>query len=1192
MGLEEVVGVKLPTLQGANDKRMYCYGAHDISWTATDDWGAKRTCTQRFYATDLGYDLIIGLPALHREGVCIDYGSMEWRYGLRKSKHTILSLKDFERAIRSYDCVYSLIATPSKIKGEAGVPSQLREFQDVFSKESAKKLPPLKAGDHAIELMEGKDPPYGPIYNLSTKELEELRSYLDNALENGHIQHSVSPAGAPILFVPKKDGGLRLCVDYRGLNKVTTKNRHPLPLITETLDRLCGAKKFTKLDLKDAYHRIRIKEGDEWKTAFRTRYGHFEYLVMPFGLANAPATFQAYINRALAGLVDVFCVVYLDDILIYSNSEEEHWEHVKQVLSRLRKFELFVNLDKCAFDTKELEFLGYIVSTDGVKMDPGRVTSISEWPQPKTHRDVQVFLGFANFYRRFIYQYSKIAAPLTDLLKGAKQGKKTEPLEWSSTAHSAFVELRDVFTRAPLLAHFDPSWRIKVETDASGFGIAAILSQLNPVEGAWHPVAFWSRKMAPAEQNYETHDQELLAIVKCFEQWRHYLEGAQETVEVLSDHDNLRGFMNVKSLNARQRRWVMKLAAVDFEISHRAGSTNPADPPSRRPDYQGDNPDAFSMLPTLQQKLSLSSRNSSAPVALRAIRDRFEHRSNARSSGNTPPEGDSSGRKYVESSSRTMEPRVRRPADPRMVDDAGIAECTQQLPRSVAKQIAAGETAYNDTTEPVSLTISRLQEEDAFSQSKIEEIGDEPAGPWSTNNKGVLLYKGKLYVPNDAAFREELLAKYHDDPLAGHFGVERTLALLQRNYRWPDMKEEINIYVKTCEICQRTKIRRHRPYGKLESLPIPSEPWEEIAMDFITGFPPSTTMYGVFDSILVVVCRYTKMAVYIPVRKTITAAVLATLFINRIVCKFGMPKGIVTDRGSLFTSNFWSEFCYMLKIKRKLSTAFHPQTDGQTERQNQSLEQYLRAFSNDRQDNWASLLPLAEFAYNNSVHSTTKMTPFFMLYGYHPKAETIEDDGSKGKVPAARERAMQWEEKRKQLVEHWREVQNESGKHYDKKHKPQEYNVGDWVLLSTKNLRLRRPSRKLSPRYCGPYKVVDVFGKQAYKLQLPEGSRIHPVFHVSLLEPWNGRDNQQVQDTLPELLDDEEEYEVESIVGHDTRKQGKQQKEWYLVRWAGYPPEYDQWMPEDELSNARGAIDDFKKTNLAPRKRGRPPRGL
>jgi hypothetical protein len=258
---------------------------------------------------------------------------------------------------------------------------------------------------------------------------------------------------------------------------VTVKNRYPLPLIGEIMDRLVGAKVYTKLDLRNAYHRIRIREGDEWKTAFRTRYGHFEYLVMPFGLANAPATFQAYINQALKGLVDVSCVVYLDDILIYSRNREKHAQHVKEVLKRLRKHNLYAKLSKCNFGVERVEFLGHILSPEGIQMDTRKLSAIASWPEPRSYRDVQVFLGFANYYRRFIYGFSKIAAPLNEILKGMKNGRKTGPFTYTDEAASAFRRLREALTRASVLQHFDPEKPIRFETDASGFAIAGILSQ-------------------------------------------------------------------------------------------------------------------------------------------------------------------------------------------------------------------------------------------------------------------------------------------------------------------------------------------------------------------------------------------------------------------------------------------------------------------------------------------------------------------------------------------------------------------------------------------------------------------------------------------------------------------------------------------------------------------------------------------
>src|SRR5438270_474798 len=313
-------------------------------------------------------------------------------------------------------------------------------------------------------------------------------------------------------------------------------------------------------------------------------------MVMPFGLANAPATFQAYINRALAGLVDVTCIVYIDDILIYSKDLKAHRQHAAEVLERLRKHGLFAKLSKCKFSTDTVEFLGFMIGPDGIAMESSHVEMILKWPVPCTYREIQVFLGFTNFYRRFIANYSKIATPLTALLKGSKNGKKTGPYILTKEAKEAFRKLKATFTTAPVLQHFDPEKPIRIETDTSGFAVAAILSQPSTLtvgrrsDAHWHPVVFWSRKMTPAERNYDTHDQELLAIVKPFKQWRHYLEGSRHPIMVLVDYANLRYFITTKELSRCQARWAERLAAFDFEIQYRKGSTNPADGPSRPPD--------------------------------------------------------------------------------------------------------------------------------------------------------------------------------------------------------------------------------------------------------------------------------------------------------------------------------------------------------------------------------------------------------------------------------------------------------------------------------------------------------------------------------------------------------------------------------------------------------------------------------
>ena len=308
----------------------------------------------------------------------------------------------------------------SAIQEDAGeqVPPQFRQFMGIMSKEAADSLPEHRQYDYKIDLKEGSTPPWGPIYPLSETELKALREWLKEMENTGKIQRSTSPAGSPILFVQKPNSrGLRLCVDYRGLNKITIPNRYPLPLMQELQDRVQGARWFTKLDLKNGFNLIRMRQGDEWKTAFRTRYGLFEFKVMPFGLTNAPSTFQDMMNHVLSDVLDIGVLAYMDDILIYAKTIEEHDRLVKEVLEGLRKNGLAVSPEKCVWRTEEVEFLGYIIGKEGIKMSKGKVEAVLSWEAPKSLKEVQAFLGFTNFYRRFIQDYSRIARPLTELTK-------------------------------------------------------------------------------------------------------------------------------------------------------------------------------------------------------------------------------------------------------------------------------------------------------------------------------------------------------------------------------------------------------------------------------------------------------------------------------------------------------------------------------------------------------------------------------------------------------------------------------------------------------------------------------------------------------------------------------------------------------------------------------------------------------
>ncbi|MBW0513734.1 hypothetical protein O181_053449, partial [Austropuccinia psidii MF-1] len=424
-----------------------------------------------------------------------------------------------------------------------GVPPVYHQYLDVFSKVKAEKLLPHCACDHHIKL-EGILPPIGVIYLLSNQESETLQAYISENLEKGFIRPSSSSTGAPFLYVKKKDGGLGLCVDYRKLNAVTRKNRYPVPPMNQILTIFNVSTIFSKIDLHGAYNLLRIKEGEEDLTAFRTKYGSYEYLAMPFGLPNAPASFQNLVNDFFEDSLDVFFVVYLDDIMVCSSSEEEHVKHVASVLQRLRDNNLFAKASKCVFLASSVEYLGYVVSSDGLRMNSSKVQQILNWPQPQNIKALQYFLCFANFYCCFIKNYSKKITSLTSLLK------EDSPFIINEEALSQFQSLKEAFTTAPILFHLNPSLPTIVETDASDYALGAVLSQVN--DSGKNRIAFDCCKLSPAELNYEIYDKELLGIVWALKRWRAFLLSLSNPFEVLTDHPSLHYFMSFKVLTCCQ----------------------------------------------------------------------------------------------------------------------------------------------------------------------------------------------------------------------------------------------------------------------------------------------------------------------------------------------------------------------------------------------------------------------------------------------------------------------------------------------------------------------------------------------------------------------------------------------------------------------------------------------------------------
>lgn len=1173
--LAKELGLEVDRRQGGryealNGQSLAILGQAAATYLVTDSLGTQRGCKDAFEVGGIhGFPVVLGMPWLERWNPSVNFETKHTAWRKKRSQYrrvaAVRADQFAKEVVGTTSLLYALsVQALSGKTAQDGPPAPYGRWSSVFSEENAAKLPEHGPFDLSIELEEGKRPSFAPLYNLSETELAVLRKYLDEYIAKGWVRPSKSPAGANILFAKKKDGSLRLCVDYRSLNAMTVKNRLPLPLIQESLDRLGSARIYTKLDVRDAYHKLRIKEGDEWKTAFRTRYGLFEYTVVPFGLTNAPAAFQGYINHALADLIDVCCVVYLDDILVYSDTEEEHIKHVQEVLERLQRYKLYVKLSKCEWHVSQVEYLGYIVAPEGVKMDPERARVVEEWPEPRSIRDIRIFVGFANYYRRFIRRFSRLAAPLNrmtekvvgDAIGGARQRREeSQEVKLTQEAREAFLALKRAFVTAPILRHFDPARAIRVETDASGFAISGVLSQQHEFEGKmqWYPVAYFSRKMTPAERNYDTHDGELLALVESFKTWRQYVEGARHQINWLTDHNNLQWFMITKTLSRRQVRWAELLSTVDFRTTHKPGVQNgAADAASRRPDYMDQDHsgrwvsegESAPLLVLLQGQLDPTTPEKAIKGRVAVARAR-QHTEAANG--------------YTLSTARGLHDDIRR------------AQGTDRMIERVAGEKAAG-------------------------------LGEAWLQRWEVGGD-VALFEGKMYVP-EGSLRIEALQQAHDDPLAGHFGFKRTKELLQRVYWWPGARAYVKDYVASCKTCERNKPRRHKPYGLLHAEDPPYGPWEALTLDFVTDLPPSALGGRIYDSILVIVDRFTKMAHYVPCRKDMDAEGLGEVFLREVVRLHGVPKSIVSDRGPILTAKFWSTLCYYLGIRRGLSTAFHPQTDGQTERQNQTMEQYLRSYCNFEQDDWAPLLSMAEFAYNDSENASTGSTPFILNYVRDPRTAKWPELALQGSSSArAEELADRVISLQRTLRSRLQKAKLDQAKYYDRGRKAQKYNVGDMVYLSTRYLKTPRASKKLDQKYIGPFEVKRVVNDAAYTLELPSTMNVHPTFHVSLLEgateaKMAQRDQMEVQ---PQVLADEEDPEVWEVEEVRGQMRGDDGTWYYRVVWKGYPGE-DTWEPAVHLSPSTlrayqqrvGQIGPERSTDDPPvpkRRRGRPKKG-
>lgn len=805
------------------------------------------------------------------------------------------------------------------------------------------------------------------------------------------------------------------------------------------------------------------------KTAFRTYSGHYEYLVMPFGLSNAPGTFQALMNEVFAEYLRKFILVFFDDILIYSPDMQSHCKHIQIALQLLQANKLFAKKSKCVFAVPQVEYLGHIIRGDGVSTDPAKIAAVADWQPPSNVTQLRSFLGLTGYYRRFIKNYGVICRPLYDLLKKGQ-------FLWLPEHQKAFQTLQQALISAPVLALPNFSKPFVLENDASGTGLGAVLMQ----DG--RAIAYYSAALGKRNSSLSAYEKEALAIFHAVKRWRHYFLGNKLIIR--SDQQSLKYITEQRIAEGIQHKLMLKLLEFDFTVEYKRGKENTA-------------ADALS-------------RKFSSLFAISAV---------------TP---------------------------------------------TWVLEVVNSYSADAKTTELLQKFL--ITPPDANSEYSL--------------TAGVLRYKGRLVLGHDDKLKAKLISALHQSALGGHSGMKATYQRVKKLFYWSGMKKDIELLVSQCPICQRSKHEQCKYPGLLDPLPTPDMAWAHISLDFIEGLPKSQGK----EVILVVVDRLTKYAHFIPLSHPYSVHTVTQAFIDNIVKLHGPPQVIISDRDRIFTSTMWKSIFKSFKVELRFSSAYHPQTDGQTERVNQCLETYLRCMIFSEPHKWASWLSLAEFWYNTSFHTALNITPFQALYGVAPpQISELSIPGPPDLDATAFLEAKQ--SMLDQIKIHLAQAQARMKKYADRNRSERVLEIGDMVYLKMQPYRMAafglRGAIKLHSKFYGPFRVTQKVGNRAYKLLLPDGVKIHPVFHVSQLKKHIGPTVVPSAD-LP-LIDANGNIHTAPATVLQIRQIPRNNiavVQW-LIQWENLSPEESTWEDADFIKQIfpvffRSTVEGWRDGNSVP----------
>lgn len=1004
----------------------------------------------------------------------------------------------------------------------------------------------------------GQAPISLPMYGSSPAKREIINDQLDKWFAQGVIEPSQSPWGAPVV-IAYRNGKPRFCIDYRKLNAVTTPDEFPLPRQSEILASLSGAQVLSSLDALSGFTQLEMDEEHKEKTAFRTHRGLFQFRRMPFGLRNGPSIFQRITQGILSPYLWIFCLVYIDDIVVYSKSYEDHIGHLDKVLTLIENSGLTLSPTKCHLFYGSVLLLGHKVSRLGLSTHLEKVRAVLDLAKPTKLAELQTFLGMAVYFSAFIPYYADICSPFFALLrKGARW-------RWDTELESAWKNLKLALQEAPVLGHPMEGRPYRLYTDTSDWALGCALQQVQPmllrdlkgtrvyetarrafqkgepppkfttclstktrddkIDQAWasnfddtivaveRVIGYWSRTFKSAETRYSTTEREALAAKEGLIRFQPFIEG--ETVLLITDHSALQWARTYENANRRLAAWgaVFSVYAPGLEIIHRAGRTHsnvdplsriPRDPPHHDSPIRDDSNaivisatvDGDQDRPTPARKFSLHVKSFADVVDAEAAALQLETRRQ---------------KKRRAGSNQNTE------ADLRTEETGQKTGTKKTIPTQADKQsggnthVRLDETLLSDWLSGYATSPS-LRDIWEDERAKVDTLST--GYRYFRDENGLLFFKDADFQPRlcvPETFRHHLLELAHESAgESAHCGAEKLWQRLSPKFYWKRMKADLVHFCKTCDTCQKIKQSNFNKYGYLIPNPIPATPYASISMDFIVNLP----MSGEYNAILVVVDRLTKHANFIPTTTGLTAEDFGRLFVHRIVSRFGIPESIICDRDPRWTSDFWKSVAKELKSTMLFSSAHHPQTDGQTEILNKYLETMLRAYVRGDKTDWVEWLHLLEQAYNSTVHSSTGFAPFDLLLGFILR--TVSDF-----LPVPRNNGSELKRGTAEFLDTLRmhrdlarqaiaNAQHSQAEQYNKRRKPfPMLENGDRVLVNPHSLdwlESKGEGAKLEPKWIGPFEILERVNANVYRLSLPDNYPGSPVFNISHLKKYEGSD--------------------------------------------------------------------------------------